>query len=290
MESKRENTEHAFEVGELARRLVGLIQDYGPVAVAFSGGVDSAVVAKAAFAAHKDDAVAVTAKSPSLAASELAGARMVAEQIGIRHIELETSEFGRPEYQANAGDRCFFCKDTLYAATASQLRSLGVARMINGTNADDMQDHRPGLRAAAQHNVGSPLAESGITKVQVRALARYWHLTVADKPASPCLSSRIAYGVTVTEERVRRVEAAEDFLREQFGLAEFRVRCEADELARIEVPVARLPELVTGTARTRIANCFRELGFRRITLDMEGFRSGSLNDNLPLVSLQVNSE
>ncbi len=274
----------------MAQNLVEHVRAYGPVAVAFSGGVDSAVVAKAAVEAFGDKAVAVTAVSHSLAASELEIARSEATLIGIRHVELETNEFERPEYRANVGNRCFFCKDTLYRITASKLSELDVSGIINGANTDDLGDHRPGMTAAEQHHVRSPLIELGINKSQVRQLARFWNLSVAEKPASPCLSSRIAYGVEVTEERVRRVELAEAFIRERTGLTELRVRCEADELARIELPVESLSQLASGELRRAVATRLKELGFRRVTLDMDGFRSGSLNDVLPVVRLGGSTE
>jgi uncharacterized protein len=258
----------------MAQNLVEHVRAYGPVAVAFSGGVDSAVVAKAAVEAFGDKAVAVTAVSHSLAASELEIARSEATLIGIRHVELETNEFERP----------------LYRITASKLSELDVSGIINGANTDDLGDHRPGMTAAEQHHVRSPLIELGINKSQVRQLARFWNLSVAEKPASPCLSSRIAYGVEVTEERVRRVELAEAFIRERTGLTELRVRCEADELARIELPVESLSQLASGELRRAVATRLKELGFRRVTLDMDGFRSGSLNDVLPVVRLGGSTE
>ncbi len=284
------NSNTSGATATLAQNLVAHVRAYGPVAVAFSGGVDSAVVAKAAVEALGDKAVAVTAVSHSLAASELNIARSEATSIGIRHVEVKTNEFERPEYRANAGNRCFFCKDTLYTVAASQLSELDVSGIINGANTDDLGDYRPGMTAAEQHHVRSPLIELGINKSQVRQLARFWKLSVAEKPASPCLSSRIAYGVEVTEERVRRVELAEVFIRELTGLSELRVRCEADELARIEVPLESLPQLVSDEVREVVAKRLRELGFRRVTLDLEGFRSGSLNDALPMVQLGGRTE
>ena len=268
-----------------AQRLTDVLRQCGPVAVAFSGGVDSAVVAKAAVLEFGDQAVAVTAVSPSLAQSELTVARAEAAAIGIRHVEILTDEFTRVEYRANSGDRCFFCKDTLYGLAQAQLAELGVRCLVNGANVDDLGDHRPGMRAAANYNVRSPLVEAGISKAEVRALARLWQLSVAEKPASPCLSSRIAYGVEVTAERVRRIELAEAFLRREFGLTELRVRLEADDLARIEVPLPNLPVLVSESGRAAVTAEFRRIGFRRVTLDLEGFRSGSLNDSLPVVPL-----
>ena len=273
-------------VSERAQRLIRRLRSCGSVAVAFSGGVDSAVVARAAFEALGDRAVAVTAVSPSLAMSELTIARDGARQIGIRHVEFATSEFERPEYRRNAGDRCFFCKDTLYELTASRLQELGVEVVVNGANTEDLGDYRPGMQAATNHHVRSPLIEEGLNKAAVRDLARYWNLSVAEKPASPCLSSRIAYGVEVTEERVQRVEHAEAFLKIVTGLQELRVRHEANELARIEVPVDHVARLLEHDLRETITKEFRSLGFRYVTVDLEGFRSGSLNSSLLLVELR----
>ncbi len=288
--TSRNSVDTSRRLSDVRTRLIERIRSLGSVAVAFSGGVDSAVVAKAAVEAVGSNAVAVTAVSPSLATGELQIAREEAAAIGIRHVEISTTEFARPEYRANAGDRCFFCKDTLYSLTASKLRELGVEYILNGANTDDLGDHRPGMQAAAEHSVVSPLIDVGIDKATVRDLAHFWNLSVAQKPASPCLSSRIAYGVEVTEERVRRVEQAEAFLKQLTGLRELRVRHEADELARIEVPLDELPRLVDEPNRQQVADTFRAIGFRRVTIDLEGFRSGSLNDALQIVPLGTSAD
>ena len=263
-----------------ARRLVDRLRRLESVAVAWSGGVDSAVVAKAAALALGDKALAVTAVSPSLADAERQIARQAARAIGIRHVEVFTEEFDRPEYRQNAGDRCFYCKDTLYTRMHYQASDAGVSVLVNGANTDDLRDYRPGMQAAQEHAVQSPLIEEGIDKSGVRELARFWNLSVAEKPASPCLSSRIAYGVEVTEERVSRIEQAEALLSELTGLEEFRVRCEAGDLARIEVPINSLACLIAESVRTRIVSRLLELGFRNVTVDLQGFRSGSLNGAL----------
>ena len=270
----------------LAKRdaLLAALRSLGRVAVAFSGGADSAVVAKAAALTCGDDAVAVTADSPSLAAGELANAKAVAAAIGVRHRVLRTREFASPDYLANAPDRCFHCKSELYDRLGDLLPELGVDAVVNGANADDAGDHRPGMRAAGDRGVRSPLLDCGFTKADVRALARAWDLPVWDKPASPCLSSRIAYGVPVTEERVRRVDAAEAWLKATFALRECRVRCEANELARVEVPRPALPAVAAEAAA--VSGELRRLGFRYVTLDLEGFRSGSLN---AVVGLEVSA-
>ncbi len=257
------------------------------VAVAFSAGVDSTVVAKAAMLACGERAVAVTAASPSLASGELQQAAELAEQIGIRHVVLRTHEFSDPGYIANAGNRCYFCKSELYTQILDRIEELQVDVICNGANLDDLGDHRPGMQAARERDVRSPLVEAGLSKAEVRELARHWGLPIWDKPAAPCLSSRIAYGQEVTEERVQRIDAAEQFLRELLGERELRVRLEANELARIEVPLATLSKLSEETIRQQIIEQLRNLGFRFITLDLEGFRYGSLNVMLPVVQLQM---
>lgn len=269
-------------------RLLEILTGYGRVAVAFSGGVDSALVAKAAALACGANALAVTGVSPSLASGELELAQSVASQIGIRHEVIRTDEFTVPGYQANAGDRCYFCKTELYTELEGVCEKFNVDVICNGANLDDQGDHRPGMKAALEHQIRSPLIEAGFTKQDVRDLAKEWDLPVWDKPASPCLSSRLAYGVSVTPERVRKVDAAEAFLRTELGIRELRVRLEQNELARIEVPVEALPRLVDPEFRTKLVTKLQELGFKYITLDLQGFRSGSLNAALPTVSLQRN--
>jgi uncharacterized protein len=272
------------------RRLLAVLGGYGRVAVAFSGGVDSSVVAQAAALACGPAAVAVTAVSPSLAAGELESARRVAAEIGIRHLVLPTREFDHPDYVRNPPHRCYFCKTELYTRMAALRPELGVDVIANGANLDDRGDHRPGMLAAAEHGIRSPLIEAGLTKAQVRALAQHWRLSVWDKPAAPCLASRIAYGVEVTPERVRRIDAAERWLRERLGVRELRVRLETHEAARIEVPREVLPRLVESSVREEVVARLRGLGFRSVALDLEGFRSGSMNaglDSWELVRLDV---
>src|SRR4051812_40661788 len=264
-------------------RLLEVLRGLGSTAVAFSGGIDSTVVAKAAHLALGDRAVAVTADSPSVPRAELAEARRLAGQIGIRHRVIATEEFADPNYVRNDGSRCYFCKSELYSRMESLLPELGDPVICSGANLDDQGDYRPGLTAAAEHRVRHPLQEAGFTKADVRALARHWGLPTWDKPAAPCLSSRLAPGVEVTRERTARVEAAEAYLK-TLGLRECRVRLHEGELARIEVPAAELPRLADAVNREALAQYFRGLGFRYVTLDLEGFRSGSLNQ---LVSLET---
>lgn len=260
--------------------LLELLRSYGSCAVAFSAGVDSTLVAKAAHLALGDRAVAVTASSASLATGELDEALALAEQIGIRHEVIATSEMDNSAYRQNAPDRCYHCKTELYSRVTAILRQLDVAVIVNGANLDDLGDYRPGMIAASEHAVRSPLLECGFTKADVRALAAAWELPVWDKPAAPCLSSRIAYGEEVTPARLAMIDAAERYLRERFrdqGVRELRVRYHRGDLARIEVPSAAIPLLGDEAISAEIQQRFRALGFAYVTLDLGGFRSGSLN-------------
>ena len=265
--------------------LLQILAGYGRVAVAYSAGVDSTVVAMAAQLACGTKAVAVTAVSLSLASGEKEEASALAARIGIRHIVLSTQEFADPNYLKNPVNRCYFCKTELYSRLIELAPTLGVDVLVNGANLDDRGDYRPGMQAANEFQIRSPLIDAEFTKDDVRALARLWDLPVWDKPATPCLSSRIAYGVSVTPERVQRIDQAELFLKKLTQLRELRVRCEANELARIEVPQEAISLLASPEIRQRIQTELRRLGFRFITLDLEGFRSGSMNTALPVDSL-----
>jgi uncharacterized protein len=262
-------------------RLLALLGELPGVAVAFSGGIDSTVVAKAAALALGGRAVAVTADSPSVPRGELRTAADVARLIGIRHEVVPTQEFDNADYLKNDGTRCYHCKTELYSTVERLLPRLGVPVIVSGANLDDMGDYRPGLTAAAEHHVRHPLQEAGFTKADVRALARHWGLPTWDKPAAPCLSSRLAPGLAVTPERTRRVEEAEAFLR-SLGLRECRVRYHDGDLARVEVPLGEVAKLAADPTRDRLTREFRRLGFKFVTLDLDGFRSGSLNELVPL--------
>lgn len=264
-------------------RLLRILSGYGRVAVALSAGVDSTVVAKAAQLACGDNAIAVTAVSSSLASGEQDLAMEMAARIGIRHRIIETQEFSDPNYLSNPVNRCYFCKSELYTRLLEIAPTLGVDVMVNGANLDDRGDYRPGMQAASEFEVRSPLIEAEFTKSDVRELAKHWDLPIWDKPATPCLSSRIAYGVEVTAERVRRIDDAEQFLRQELNLRELRVRCEANDLARIELPIEAVAELVSPVLRDKVRAKFHELGFRYVTLDLDGFRSGSMNSVLPVL-------
>lgn len=270
-------------------RLIETLQGMGKVAVAYSGGVDSTVVAQAAFLALGDKTIAITAVSDSLASGELEEAQTLAGQIGIRHRVIRTEEFSDPNYLKNNPDRCYFCKSELYGRLSGLLNHFDVDVIVSGANMDDVGDHRPGMRAAAENNVRHPLQECQLTKDDVRELARAWGLPTWDKPATPCLSSRIAYGEQVTPDRVRMIDAAEKWLRDK-GLRVCRVRYHKGDLARVELPLDDLPTFASPEVRQDLVKAFRDLGFTYVTLDLEGFRSGSNNAVVPTDLLQIPSK
>jgi len=240
--------------------------------VAYSGGADSAFLADVTHEVLGSRSEAVTAVSPSLAPDERDAARALAAERGWRHREILTNEIERPEYVRNEADRCYHCKSELFDVLTAMFPD---GSILVGTNVDDTGDHRPGGVAATERGVRAPLLEAGLTKEEIRALSRERGLATWDKPASACLASRIAYGVEVTAERLDRVGRAESFLR-SLGLRELRVRDHGD-LARIEVPTAEVDRLASDPVRRQVAEFLRDLGFAYVTLDLEGFRSGSMN-------------
>lgn len=244
----------------------------GSGVVALSGGVDSTVVATIAAQELGDRAVAGTGVSASLAGQELGEIETFCASVGLRHVRVTTDELAVPGYVANSPDRCYYCKDELYGALRRVADAHGLAAVIDGTTADDVGGHRPGKRAADERGVVSPLLEIGATKEDVRAMARRLGLSNAERPASPCLSSRIAYGVRVTAGRLERVGRAEAFLR-TLGFADLRVRLH-DQIARIEVPKQDLARAVEHAEA--ISQALRSFGFTYVTLDLRGLRSGSL--------------
>jgi pyridinium-3,5-biscarboxylic acid mononucleotide sulfurtransferase len=266
-------------------RLSEQIRSYGRVAVAFSGGIDSTLVAAAAYRAIQENAVAITADSPSVPRSEIEMATQLAGQLGIRHLILKTEEFSNPDYLRNDGARCYFCKSELYDTIAKHLPELGIDVICSGANLDDLGDYRPGLSAAAERGIRHPLIEAEFTKADVRQLAKAWGLPTWDKPASPCLSSRIAPGVAVTIERTHRIEVAEKYLK-SLGIHDCRVRLHDGELARIEVPLEGIMKLTEADTRDRLVVEFKTFGFKFVTIDLLGLQTGSLNQ---LVDLEVKS-
>ena len=255
--------------------LVGRIAAAESALVAFSGGVDSALVAYLADRELGERAMAVTADSPSLARRQLEEACEFAAAVGLRHRIIATREADDPRYQANAPNRCFFCKTELYGKLAQIAEQGGFAVVMDGTNADDVGDHRPGMAAAEQHGVRSPLLEAGLGKREVRELSRLAGLPTWDKPASACLASRVAYGIAVEPDVLRRIEAGEEAVRE-LGFRQFRVRHHGT-IVRIEIDPEELPRALDPDVADRFVAIFKALGYRHISLDLEGYRSGSLN-------------
>lgn len=247
------------------------------VVVAFSGGVDSAVLLKVATRVLGHARVlAVTGRSPSVPRAELNAVAALAAELGAPHEFFDTAEFTDPRYVANPSNRCYYCKTELYSHLVPLAAARGFRAVVCGTNADDLGDFRPGLQAAGEQRVLAPLAEAGITKAEVRAIGAALGVPVHARPASPCLSSRIPYGEPVTPDKLRRIDAAESYLRE-LGFVECRVRHHA-QLARIEVSAADVGRFADAELRARVDARLRELGFQYVALDLRGFRSGSLNE------------
>jgi pyridinium-3,5-biscarboxylic acid mononucleotide sulfurtransferase len=252
-----------------------MMRQLGRVLVAYSGGVDSAYLAMIANEEVGDDAVCIMGLSPSVSEFQRTEAERIAKQLGLNFETIDTNEIDDPRYAANPANRCFYCKDELYSRLSEVARSRGIGWVLDGTNADDLADVRPGREAAKIRGVRSPLAELGFSKKEIRVQSGSAGLYGFDRPASPCLSSRIAHGVPVTIERLGRVEKAEAYLRAE-GFREFRVRVHG-ELARVEVAVNELPRALEPATASKIGAELREVGFKFVTLDLEGFRSGSLN-------------
>ena len=261
------------------KALEAQLRQLGGVMVAYSGGVDSAFLAATAHRVLGDRMLAVLADSPSLARRDMEQALAFAQSIGMPVRVVQTEELDKPEYQRNDADRCFHCKAELFDVMRSLGAELGYTKIAYGMNADDTRDFRPGQRAAKEHEVLAPLADAGLTKLEVRALAKDAGYTLWDRPAAPCLSSRVEYGRAVTREVLAQVEQAEDAMR-GLGFREFRVRHHG-ELARVEIARAEMPKALSMEMLDAITAALRAAGFQYITLDCAGFRSGSLNAVLP---------
>jgi uncharacterized protein len=265
---------------EKEQHLFSLLANMDRAIVAFSGGTDSAYLAWAANRVLGANALAITADSASLPESHKRDAEAFVAAHGIAHEYIRTHEFDNPDYVRNAPDRCFHCKDELFTRLAEVARERGYAHVIYGVNLDDLGDYRPGQAAAQQHQVAAPLADARLSKAEIRELSRLAGLPTWDRPASACLSSRIPYGTPVTIENVKTVETGEEELK-ALGFRQFRVRFHG-EVARIEIAREEMPRALSMEMAQRLTGIFKKLGFRYVTLDLEGYRQGSLNEVLNL--------
>ena len=259
--------------------LTRILAEHRCLLVAFSAGVDSTFLLKAAHMALGEKTIALTASSASAPPGEIDAARAFASRLGCRHIVLDSHELNNPSFVQNPVNRCFFCKDELYRICRAEADKLGIETIVDGTNLDDLQDHRPGLKAANEWGVRHPLVEAGMTKEDIRRYSRQLDLPTWDKPSSPCLSSRFPYGTEISLERLKLIGSCELFMKE-LCFREFRVRYHGD-LARLEVGQNEIDRLWERSTRDAIVKRFKELGFRFVTIDLQGFRSGSLNEFVP---------
>ncbi len=260
-------------------RLRALLAELPSSLVAFSGGVDSSFLLRVAHEVLGNRCLALTTVSATTPPRDLDEARRIAATLGVQHLVIDTDELAIPGYAENPTNRCYFCKDNLFTICAAEAERRGIAAVLDGANVDDLGDHRPGLRAAAERGVRHPLIEAGLTKADIRAASRALGLPTWDRPASPCLSSRFPYGTHITRERLDRVAAAEEAVR-ACGLRELRVRFH-DTVARLEVAVDDMPRLLLPGVRETLVHEFKRLGFAYVALDLQGFRSGSLNEPVP---------
>jgi uncharacterized protein len=256
-------------------RLLEVLGNLESAVVAFSGGVDSTFLARAARDALGDRALLVTADSETYPASELAAARELAEELGMRHVVVATRELDNPDYVRNPANRCFFCKEELFTTLAPIAEREGFRHVVYGANMDDLGDHRPGMDSARQRGVRAPLIEAELGKAEIRELSRTLGLPTWDKPSFACLSSRFQYGDRITADKLRRVDAAEEYVR-SLGFRQFRVR-HHDRLARLEIPLEEMGRLWEEGRREAIVARFRELGYLYVAVDLAGFQSGSAN-------------
>jgi len=268
----------AMNLEQKEKKLEDVLQSLGPMLVAFSGGVDSSYLAYKAHQVAGDRVLAVTADSPSVPAHQRKMALRLAEHCGFPHEVIRTDEVDLEEYRENPPNRCYFCKDELFAKLTVMAKERGYAAIVDGLNADDLGDYRPGRQAARRHNVRSPLMESGLTKDEIRELSRRAGLPTADQPASACLASRFPYGVRITDEKLRRVDQGEETLRDM-GFRIFRVR-HHEETVRLEFGPEDMARALNREMAARLCSVFKALGYRYVTLDLEGYRTGSLNEVL----------
>lgn len=259
-------------------RLKEILQQTRGTLVAFSGGVDSTFLLKVAHSVLGEQAVALTAASPTAPPGELEAAQELARLIGCRHVVVASHELENPSFSQNPVNRCYFCKDELYRICRDEADRLGLETVVDGTNLDDLKDHRPGLKAAKEWRIRHPLVESQFVKEEIRHYSRELGLPSWDKPAIACLSSRFPYGIEINMERLEKIAACERFLQE-LRFRQFRVRYHG-ELVRIEVAVEELPRMFDAATREAIVQRFKEIGFSFVSLDLQGYRTGSMNEAL----------
>jgi len=271
--------EMSAQLRRKTERMLNEIRSFQRVIVAFSGGVDSTLVAYLSKLVLQEGAIVATANSPSIPLSELEEAKQIAEQIGVKQIIIQTEELEDPNYASNPANRCYFCKKELSQKLKDLASELKIQVLLDGTNADDLTGHRPGAAALSEEGVRRPLAEAGMTKAEVRELSRLLGLPTFDKPSNPCLSSRVQYGQLITPEKLSRIERAEVVIRSLTGVKELRVR-DHGNLARIEVGREERSLFFNEELLDRIASSLRELGFLYVAFDLAGYRSGSMNELL----------
>ena len=251
--------------------------------VAFSAGVDSTFLLKIAYSVLGERAIALTAASPTVPPGELEAAKEFAKTLGCRHVVIDSNELANPSFAQNPANRCFFCKDELYRICRDQSEKLKVAVIVDGTNLDDLKDHRPGLKAAQEWGIRHPLVEAEMTKEDVRRYSRALNLPTWDKPSSPCLSSRFPYGTEINLERLRKIGACELYMKE-LRFREFRVRYHG-ELARIELSAREIGRFFDEATRQAVVKKFKEIGFNYVSLDLQGYRTGSMNETLAVKAI-----
>ncbi len=267
-----------MNLSEKEQRLEALLRQMGRVLVAYSGGVDSSYLAWKAHQVLGNDALAVTADSPSVPSHQRRTALQVAAQFGFPHELIHTDEVDNPDYRENPPNRCYYCKDELFTRLSSMAEERGFAFVLDGLNAEDLGDYRPGRKAADEHRVRSPLVEAGLAKEEIRELSRCAGLPTAEQPASACLASRFPYGIKITDVKLRLVDRGEEALREM-GFRVFRVR-HHDEMVRLELGREDLARALNAEMAAKLAGVFKGLGYKYVTLDLEGYRSGSANEVL----------
>ena len=261
-------------------QLENLLRATNGAIIAFSAGVDSTFLLKIASAILGDRAIALTAASPTMPPGELEAAKEFTKTLGCRHIVVDSNELANPSFAKNPANRCFFCKDELYRICRDQSEKLKVPVIVDGTNLDDLKDHRPGLKAAKEWGIRHPLVEAEMTKEDIRRYSRALNLSTWDKPSSPCLSSRFPYGTEINLERLRKIGACEVYMKE-LRFREFRVRYHGD-LARIELSPQEIGRFFEETTRQAVVKKFKEIGFNYVSLDLQGYRIGSMNETLAL--------